>query len=175
MRGLFGLAGLLVVIGVIAWFMGRSGGGLDHTRQTLKEGEKAREQINQIAGNDPETGERANQSVALEATNLGTKMSGLLVLRVTPGGAYEKFFGIKRNDTIVAAEYQGTRMEVKGATDEAMAKAQVDEAFRFKGSIYVVRDNKEIKLPAAPAGGAQPPKGKDSVQQQLDAIQGIPR
>lgn len=169
MKGIFGLAGVLVVLGVIVWFMGK-GGGLDSAHQSIQAGSKAREQVNQIAGNDPETGERASQSAVLEPMMTGNRLTGFLVTRVTSGGAYEKYFGLARNDTIVAAEYQGAKMDMKSSSDVEMAKTWVDEAFRKQGAVYVVRGGKEIKLPAAPVGQAP---AKDSAQKQLDAIQGI--
>lgn len=173
MRAIFGLAGLLIVLGVIVWIMGHKGGELDSAQSAIQAGNKARDQVNQIAGNDPDTGERANRSVVLDPMMTGNKLTGFLVARVTPGGAYERYFGLARNDTIVAAEYQGARMEMRTSNDEEMAKAWVDEAYRRQGAIYVVRSGKELKLPAAaPAGAAQK---KDSLQQQLDAIQSVPR
>ena len=59
MRAFFGLAGILIVIGVIVWWLGAPGGGLDQTHQTLKTGETAREQVSQISGHDTATGGRA--------------------------------------------------------------------------------------------------------------------
>lgn len=169
MKGIFGLAGVLVVIGVIVWWM--SQGGLEHTSQTIKTGQNAQEQVRQIAGQDPSSGERAAQSAVLEGMMNGNRLTGLLVARVTEDGAYAKYFGIRRNDTIVAAEYQGTRMDMKTSNDETMAKAWVEEAFRKQGAVYVVRDSKELKLPPPPAPG-QPAK-TDSIQRQLDSIPGV--
>jgi hypothetical protein len=171
MRGIFGLAGVLVVCGVIIWFMNK--GGLEHTSQTIKAGESAREQVNRIGGNDPDTGQRASESAVLEALTPGSRFTGLLVARVTQGGAYEKYFGIARNDTIIATEYQGAKFDMKSNSDVAMAKAQVDEAYRKQGSIYVVRDGRELKLPAARSG--QPAPQRDALQQQLEAIKSVPQ
>lgn len=172
MRGIFGLAGILVVLGVIVWFMGH--GGLDHTQQTLKTNEKLRDEVNQIAGNDPNTGERASKSAQLDALTNSGKLTGMLVSSIKPGGAYEHFFGLQRNDTIVAVEYQGLRNNIRDMTTEEDGRLQVEETFMKQGSVYVLRDGKEIKLPAPVKSPGAAPK-KDSIQGTLDAIQSAPR
>ena len=116
------------------------------------------------------------ESAELEALSQGGKVSGILVVKIDPGGAYERYFGLKRNDTIVAVEYQGNRQNVKDFNDEDMAKSQVFEAYRHKGKVVVVRNEKQVTLPdqtaAKPAGSGG--KSKDEIQQQLDVIQSIP-
>lgn len=171
MKAGFGLAGLLITIGVIVWFMGH--GGLQHTHETLKAGDKARSQVNQIAGNDPSTGQRASQSADLQPVTDKGRLTGILVTRVDAEGAYGKYFGLQRNDLIVGVEYQGFRQTMKDLGTETDAKLQVDEAFRRQGSLTVLRNDKEMLLPPPPAPGAAP--RKDGIQQQLDAIKSLPR
>lgn len=178
MRAAFGLVGVLITVGVIVWFLSK-GGGLDHTQQVLKSGETAREEASQFAGQDPETGQRASQSAELEGLNSGGKLAGLLVAQISAGGAYEKYFGLKRDDTIVAVEYQGAKQTMKDMIDEETARTHVATAYQMKGYVYVVRDEKEIRLPAvapqAPRSAGEPKKDSGSpLQQQLDAIQTIP-
>lgn len=171
MRAVFGLVGILVTVGVIVWFLG-SGGGLDHTKNVIDSGNKARTEVSQIAGQDTETGERASASVDLEPLTSGGRLAGVLVTRVSDGGAYQRYFGLQRNDTIIAVEYSANRQNFKDIADSEMATAQIDEAYRRKGAIYVVRDEKEVKLPAAPSGASE--SSRDPMQRQLDAIQQIP-
>jgi hypothetical protein len=178
MRAIFGLVGILVVVAVIVWFLGK-GGGLDHTQQVLQSGESARRQVNQFSGNDPQTGARASESADLEMLTTAGKPSGILVTAVVPGGAYETYFGLKRNDTIVAVEYNGLRTDVKNmsASDEE-ARNQVLEAYQKRGRVFVVRNEQEIALPQAPAAqgrtGSGGRSGNSPLQDQLDAIQNIP-
>src|SRR4051812_2215023 len=117
MRAIFGLVGILVTVGVIVWWMG-SGGGLTQTGVVMHEGQKAREQVNQIGGMQRDTGERASDSADLEAISSGGKVNGILVTSVKPGGAYAQYFGLQTNDTIVGVEYQGQRMNVKDMNDD---------------------------------------------------------
>ncbi len=176
MRAIFGLVGILVTVGVIAWFLG-SGGGLTHTATVIKTGERSREQVNQIAGNDTLSGERAGNSADLAPATTGGRLIGILVTSVAPGGAYERYFGLKKDDTIVAVEYQANRFSVKDLADADMAEAQILEAYSKKGSVVVVRNEQQILLPQAPAKPASPGAAKSDgspLQKQLDAIPGIP-
>lgn len=176
MRALFGLVGILVTVGVIVWFLG-SGGGLDHTATVLSEGQNARQQVNQIVGNDPQTGERASESADFDGLTNSGRLSGLLVTRVVTDGAYARYFGLQRSDTIVAVQYQGQRMDVRDMNDADMAKAQVGEAYSKRGSVIVVRNDAQIVLPIAKAQSPAAPGQRDAsspLHQQLDAIQNIP-
>jgi hypothetical protein len=161
MRAIFGLVGLLVTLGIIVWIMGM------YTPTVMK---ADKQQVNQIAGNDPETGGRASDSVDMQRLDSGGKLTGLLVTRVQDEGAYARYFGLQRNDTIIASEYQGTRMDIKDlGGDEEMAKAQVSEAYQRQGSLVVVRDGKQLELPDAKSADKS---GANPLQTQLDAIQG---
>ncbi|HEY7087936.1 MAG TPA: hypothetical protein VH518_07590, partial [Tepidisphaeraceae bacterium] len=124
MRALFGLVGILITVGVIVWFLG-PGGGLSHTQNVIKIGDQARQQAAQVAGQDTVTGDRASASISIEPLNENGKLSGMLVTRLRPGGAFERYFGLKKNDTIIALEYQGNRQTMKEINDSEMADAQV--------------------------------------------------
>jgi hypothetical protein len=175
MRAIFGLVGILAVIGVIVWWM--SQGGAQNLQNVAATKKKATEQASQIAGRDSETREAAYESVELEGVSPGGKLVGILVVKINPGGAYERYFGLKRNDTIVAIEYQGNRQHIRDINDEDMAKTQVFEAYRHKGKVIVARgDEKELALPAEtsakPSGSGEKPK--DEMQRQIDVLEGIP-
>src|ERR1700733_13941792 len=133
MRAMFGLVGLLVMLGVIMWMMGM------YTPAVMKADKTARQQVNQIAGNDPETGGRATDSVGLRTQNSNGHLSGLVVTRVQDNGAYQHYFGLQKSDTIIAVINQAVRMDMKDLDDEEMAKGQVLEAYQRQGSIIVLR------------------------------------
>jgi hypothetical protein len=178
MRAIFGIVGVLVTVGVIVWFMGGPG-GTDYVGTVLQANKQAKSQASQIAGVDVETGEHANQSAKFEPLTIGGKLNSLLVEELVPGGAYERYFGLKRHDAILAVEYveyQANRMNVRDFGSDDDAKAHVEEAFRRKGHVYVMRDEKEVKLPAAGPTAAAPGKknATDPLQQQLDTLQNIP-
>jgi hypothetical protein len=178
MRAIFGIAGVLIVIGVIVWIMSQT---LSDTQKALKASEDAKQEVRQIAGLDSETGGRASESVDLQALQTGGRLSAILVTKVVPDGAYARYFGLQRNDTITAVEYQGTRMTARDSNDQEMFKAQIAEAYQRRGSVIVVRGGKELQLPppppAPPADGTDSPKpaSNDPLQRQLDAIPGISR
>jgi hypothetical protein len=169
MRALFGLVGLLVGIGVLVWFMGSKGGGLEQTQQTLKTGQTAREQISQVGGIDSTTGGSAMSSATLEEVSSSGKLAGLQVQKVEPEGAYARYFGLQQGDTIIAVIYQGLRQNIRDIADADMAKAQVSDAFSKQGQLVVKRGNAEVTLPQS---GANTPK-QDSLQQSLQSIPGV--
>jgi hypothetical protein len=174
MRAVFGLVGILAVVGVIVWFLAK--GGTQNLQNVANVKKDATEQASHFAGRDSETRESAAESAELEGVSPSGKLAGILVVKINSGGAYERYFGLKRNDTIVAVEYQGNRQNFKDLNDEEMAKGQIFETYRHKGKVVVVRNEQQVTLPAETA--AKPTesgeKPKDEIQQQLDVIQGIP-
>src|SRR2546430_15609135 len=98
MRMAFGLIGLLVTIGVIVWIMAAV--ELPHTQAVVGAQKQVKPAVQQIAGRD-ENGIDARDSIKLGAETSGGKMSSVIVTELTPGGAMEKYFGLKQNDSIV--------------------------------------------------------------------------
>ena len=180
MRAIFGLAGLLIVVGVIVYWMGAPGGELQHTQETLKAGDKARGEISQIAGRDTATGGRAMDSAQFEVLSSNGKTASLLVNSIVAGGAYEKYFGLQKGDVITAVEYQGFKKMVREMDDLEDGRQQVAEAYQRHGTLTIKRSGTEMTLPAAPAApapgtpapAAQP---RNSVQNQLEKIQNMNR
>jgi hypothetical protein len=182
MRAIFGLVGILVTVGVIAWWMGK--GGLDQTHSTIQAGNKAQQQVAQFGGMDTQTHENAAHSADLDTITSGGKLSGIVVTSVEPTGAYARYFGLKPNDTIVAIEYQGNRQDMKDFNgDSDMAKIQVQEAYMKHGTLLVLRGESTTPItlpePEKKPVAAQQNKGSgsgshDELQQQLDTIQQIP-
>ena len=183
MRMAFGIVGILGALVAIVWIMSYTLGG---TETTLKVGKQKKQEVRQIAGYD-ESGVRATDTVKLAAETSSGKLTGVLVTNVTPGGAMEKHYGLKRNDSIVEIAMGGgalTPVKEMGSADEA--KDALLTAYQNSQPIVIVRDEKRITLPlesalsatrpakAAPTAGATPAgKTKDSVQQQLESIPGI--
>ncbi|CAN5433317.1 hypothetical protein BH10PLA1_BH10PLA1_05230 [soil metagenome] len=164
MRYAFGLVGLLVVLGVIVWIMGGKGGELDQAKTALETREKLEPQLNQLAGRDA-SGASVAESAALSPQMNGGKLRGLLVSELTPGGAYEKHFGLKQYDLIVEIGPMDVQM-----FDAEAAKVQVMDAYQRDQSIVVQRGAEKITLPAS-IPGVERPQG---LQGQLDAIKKIP-
>jgi hypothetical protein len=182
MRGVFGLIGVLVVLGVIVWIMNWT---LPGTEQTLKTNEKVREQVTQLSGHDA-NGTPASASATFDAVTDGGRTTGLLVTKVVADGAYAKYFGLQRNDAIVAFEFQGFRQNIREINDSELAKAQVMETFQKSGSVFVMRNGKEVKLPEAkvaqtpaqPTGQQNPaptppPERKSAMDRALAPIQSL--
>src|SRR5689334_15988501 len=84
-----GLLGLLVVVAIaLVWF---------NQTQTpiIRKGAEAQNHAQQISGHGPD-GLSAEKSVTLEP-----KGNALLVTDVVPGGALDKYFGLKKDDEII--------------------------------------------------------------------------
>jgi hypothetical protein len=167
MRAIFGIVSLLVVVAIIVWWAASS------TSSISGPASKARDEAAQIAGTDPETGGRASESAQIDLVTAGGKPDSILVTKVVPGGAYEKYFGLKTDDTIL----QVGPLAVKGhpsisSADDA--KDFLQEAYQRQQQLVVVRDGQQITLPAAgqpqaPAQG-QGQGSTDPLQQQLEGI-----
>lgn len=160
-----GLLVLLMAVGLYLYLEGSS------AQTAIKAAAPAKAQIQQYGGVD-DAGNKSVDSAKLEGLMEGGKLRGLLVDSVIAGGSYDKFFGLKKDDTITGLEYNGFKRKLTEFPTEDEARGEVDEAFRKSGHLIVLRDEKEVELPAAGAGSAKPAKsGGDPLQSQLDAIQ----
>src|SRR5688500_11678948 len=92
---MFGLVALLVGVAIAVWWFASS------TSSISKPAADAREQAAQIAGTDTATGGRASESAEIDLVTAGGKPDSILVTKVVPGGAYEKYFGRKQDDAII--------------------------------------------------------------------------
>jgi hypothetical protein len=142
MRMGFGLLSLLITIGLIAYMWST------YNSAVSKGGAKARDQAQQISGRGPD-GEPASKSVKLEAKTKNGQTESFEVTDVTPGGALEQYFGLKKGDSIVQVgdfpvkDYPG---------GESLAEAGVFEAAQRQWSLVVMRDGQKVTL--SPNGGA---------------------
>jgi hypothetical protein len=141
MRGVFGLVSLLVAVGLIVWLFSA------FSIPTVKQGEKARVQVEQISGRGTD-GVSAGDSFAAQAQFKGGTVDSLLVTNVVAGGAMQKHFGLAAGDEIKSVN----GMAIGGlANDEELAKALVTEAFSRKQSLTVRRGSQTLTLPIDPA------------------------
>ena len=191
MRMIFGVIGLLVTVGVIVLIL--AFGYLPHAKTTIDAGNKAQSQAGQIAGVDTATGMRASESLKMEGAQAGGRLESVLVTDIIVGGPMEKYFGLRRNDSIVEVGPQ----QVRDINDEDLAKDLIVEAYQRQWPLVVVRDGQRMKLepgsgarrPAAPAvAGSNPadaaaaapeperPTGDpgNALQRQLNTINRIP-
>src|SRR5688572_14473969 len=94
MRMGFGLVGLLVVVAIILILF------VKKEEPTLRAGQKAKQEAQQLSGRGPDQ-LPASQSVKLEPQMRNNQIESLLVTDVTPGGALDQYFGLKKGDAIV--------------------------------------------------------------------------
>ena len=167
MRAIFGLVSVLVVAFIVIYLFA------SQTSKISKPAASAKEQAAQMAGTDPDTGGRASESAEIDLVTAGGKPDSVLVTKVTPGGAYEKYFGLKQDDTIL----QIGPLPVKGHPAVSNAEDAGNfllEAYQKKQPLVVVRDGKQITLPQAGQAKQQPSdqnKGSsDPLQQQIEGI-----
>ena len=167
MRAIFGLVSLLVVAFIVIYLFA------SQTSTISKPAADAKEQAAQIAGTDTATGGRASESAELDLVTAGGKPDSILVTKVVPGGAYERFYGLKTDDTIL----QVGPLSVKGhpaiSSAEDAGNSLLD-AYQNKQPLVVVRDGNQITLPQA-ANQQKPAQGQgqgssDPLQQQLEGI-----
>jgi hypothetical protein len=170
MRAVFGIGGVLVTLGVIVYIMGIE---LGHDKAVIDAGNKATEQVNQIAGRDGD-GAPVKQSATLEPQTASGKTDSILVTSVVADGPYAKVWGLKRNDAIVEI---GPLPVQQVVTDAGSADDYVMDAYQHGEPLTVYRDGQKMVLtPTSPltpaAAGAAPAHASGNpLQNQLDAIQ----
>jgi hypothetical protein len=180
MRAAFGLVGILVVVGVIVWLMGSKGGMLDKTRADLQAGERAKQQINVIAGNSADGQIKFRDSITIDLATSGGKTQGLLVTSINTAGPAYTYFGLQKGDVVIDLGQMGKVAGQTWSADEALD--WLDDAYRKQQHIVVVRSGQNITLPQpggtvapAPTNAQQPANTKSNpLGDQLDAIQKIP-
>jgi hypothetical protein len=155
MVGLFGgLVGLLVTI-VIGWMIFKY-----IEAPTLERGKKAQDQAQQISGRGQD-GRSLMESFKTEPKLQGSRLNWLLVTEVTPGGAADDYYGLKKGDCITFVTTQAGLQKIGEASndDSEMAKMNVQQAFQAGQPIVVMRNGQKLTLPApanAPVTAAPP-------------------
>jgi C-terminal processing protease CtpA/Prc len=161
MRGVFGLAAVLVGIGVLVWFLGRDGGAIDQQRQTLQTGQQMQQQVQQMGGvgaapsQSTATGAtplggqptmKFNESLTLEPEQRGGKIVGLKVATIVDGGPAATYYGLQVGDVITEAMQMKIRDNPMISTPEDGMTALL-ESFQRTNPITVTRNGQELKLP----------------------------
>src|SRR5437773_2508753 len=119
MRAVFGLAGLLITIGIIIWIMHTV--VLPYTKTVTHEGKKAQQRAAIIAGKDLDTGLTNQQSITLAEEMSSGRLNSVLVTSIVSNGPMAKNFGLMRNDSIILINDQ--KVADISNNDPEMAKA----------------------------------------------------
>jgi hypothetical protein len=173
MRTALGLGALLACIGVIVWIMSTI--TLPGTKAALDVQKEVKPKVEQVAGHTS-GGVKASDTIKVDAENKGGKMQALLVTDITPGGAMEKYFGLKAGDSIMEIAPQGGALQpVKEMGSPQEAKDFLTSAYQNSQQIVVIREGQKLTLPVAPAGKTAPaPAGGGAgtpLSKQLEGIQ----
>jgi hypothetical protein len=196
MRAVAGLVGILITIGVIVIIMHYV--ELPSMQQAGQVQKNVKPQVQQVAGQGVD-GRDARETIKLAPETAGGQMTSALVTDITPGGAMERYFGLKKDDSIVSISMGGGVMQpVTQMGSAAEAKDALLTAYENGQQIEVVRGDQHLTLPANPGLGpkfgaaAQPAKspaspaaspgakapaegnggaGSNPLQRQLDSIQ----
>jgi hypothetical protein len=150
MRAMFGLVSLLVVIGIMV-LMFRM-----FEVPTIERGKVAHDEAQQMSGRGQD-GQSAERSFEVEPEQHGSKLDALVVTGVRPGGAADTFYGLKKGDKIIEISTGGGLQKVNDASngDPGMAKAMLAQySFAASQPIMVIRDGKQMILPASAAPAA---------------------
>jgi hypothetical protein len=151
MRAGIGILSILIVIAIILMvsFSGQGGG---YVPTVIKAGNVANSQASQMAGKD-ENDVRAQDSIALEADMPGSKLRGLIVKNVLPGGPMQTVYGLAIGDEITGT----IELSFRGDSDAELDKDLVYEAYQKNEPLVIVRNGQELKLnPNSPLTTAHP-------------------
>src|SRR5262245_35832957 len=132
MRAAFSLVSLLVVTFIILWLWTKN------TSEVARQSKPAMEQAHQMAGEDTE-GMKAKDSIKLDPMEHNGKLTGMMVDKITAGGPMQKYFGLQRDDLIVAVG----PLEMRDY-DAEMARSLILEAYQRKQELAVMRDGERI-------------------------------
>lgn len=130
MRMGFGLIGLLMVVALIAYLGSKDA-------ETSSRANKAVQQ--QMA---PVTGRGGDGEPMEKSADFAMKPNGLAVTRVTAGGYFDQFYGLKQDDVILEA---GDAPPFKG-TDEGSAITFLLDQAPKKKPIVVLREGQRVTL-----------------------------
>lgn len=147
MRAIFGLAALLVCVAVVFYLFTKD------ASETLRVSKPMQEQAQQMAGRGQDGGS-AMSSFKADPQQRGSLLDALLVTDVTPGGAADTFYGMKKGDRIVSITTRAGLQKVNEVSngDPEMAKAMLaQESFAGSLPIVVMRDGKQVTLPLSAA------------------------
>lgn len=166
MRAIFGLAALLVAVGLMFYLFTKN------TAETLKVAKPMQQEARQMAGRGQD-GQSAENSFQCEPEQRGNRLDALVVTDVTPGGAADTFYGMKKGDKIIEITTGGGLQKVNDASngDPGMAKAMLAQySFAASQPIVVIRNGTQMTLPASAAPAvANAPAAANPAQPQAQA------
>ena len=163
MRAIFGLGGVLIVLGVIVYVMKYE---LTYDKTAIDAGNKATEQMNQVVGRDA-TGDPVKLSATLEPQSSTGATTGVLVTSVKADGPYATFWKLQRNDLIVEIGPLPVKQVV---TDTGAADDYVMDAYQHHESLTVVRDGQKMTLNGNESAATAGKPKSDSIQDQLNSV-----
>ncbi|MGD0140683.1 MAG: hypothetical protein ABSD28_17580 [Tepidisphaeraceae bacterium] len=165
MRMAFGLVGLLVTIGVIAWIMHAI--YLPDVQASLHAQQKAETFVNQLNGVDA-NGLRIEDTYAeIPDTRGDGKLQDLQITLVRPGSPMEVKFGLKANDVIIAAiDGHTVRTDLNGLDNEQAGKDAIRDAYTSDGQLVVQRGDVQLTLPLPKSLQPPPPPPNTTAQNQ---------
>src|SRR5436309_236066 len=138
MRAVFGLAAVLITIGVIVVIM--KSAVLPSYQQAATVQKKVKPQVQQIAGQDTD-GQDARTTISLDGETSGGKMNSVVVTAIDTTGAMARYFGLQKGDSIVEiAPQNGAMMPVKEMDSASAAKDELLSAYQNSQQIIVVRN-----------------------------------
>src|SRR6185437_8407255 len=130
MRGVFGLISLLLSMALIAYLWS------SHTASVSQSNKQLLDQAQQISGHDA-NGKSVLESIKTAAGNDGGgRMKSLVVKSIVPGGAMEKFYGLKTGDRITVVG----QFPVDLSTDAGTADTILLDAYEKSQPLTVTRD-----------------------------------
>jgi hypothetical protein len=156
MRMAFGLVGLLVTVGVIAWLMYAIEAPdiqASHAAQ-----QQAETLVDQLNGQDA-NGVKIEDSYKVFADSRDdNKLQDLQVTQVMPGGPMDVKFGLKPNDVIVAAiDGHTVRTDLNGLNSQQDGMDAIHDAFTSGGQLIVQRGEQTLTLPLPKTMPMAPP------------------
>ncbi|MGD0769428.1 MAG: hypothetical protein ABSB42_14690 [Tepidisphaeraceae bacterium] len=170
MRMAFGLVGLLVTIGVIAWLMHAI--YLPDVQASLHAQQKAETFVNQLNGVDA-NGVRIEDTYAAFADMRGDgKLQDLQITQVRPGSPMELKFGLRANDVVIAAiDGHTVRTDLSGLANEQEGKDAIRDAYTSDGQLVVQRGDVQITLPLPKPQQPPPPPAPSNTTAQNQQMQ----
>jgi hypothetical protein len=150
MRMVFGLAGLLVVIGVIAWIMYKV--ELPATQDAIHVQEQTQVMADQISGRDSNGNDIGTTYQDYADMRDDGKLQDLQITDLKPDSALAQRFGVLKNDVvIVAIDPHGVDTQLNGLDSEEAGKDAIRNAYQPGGQLVIMRGNNKLTLPLAPS------------------------
>jgi hypothetical protein len=148
MRMAFGLGGVLVTIGVIVWIMGKA--ELPYDQAVIHASQKATDQVQQLSGRD-ENGNNIETTYSVFADNRSDgKLQDLQVTQLTPDSPLAHYFGLQKDDVILACvDGHTVRTDMAGLNDDRAGKDAIWDAYTTQGQMVVQRGDQQLTLPMA--------------------------